>query len=508
MRHRYCAALPVITLVAIWSPVLAQPAEGKTAAKVKSWKAPRTADGQPDLQGIWTNSTLTPLERPREFANKAFFSEEEAAAYQKRLLVENDRDRRDGGAEADIGRAYNEAWFDRGTAVVASRRTSLVVDPPDGRIPALLPEARARQNARNEYRRLHVNDGPEFQALPVRCILWGTAGPPMLPGPYNNNYEIFQAPGYVAIAIEMIHDVRMIPLDGRPHLDKNIRQWMGDSRGRWEGDTLVVDTTNFSDKTNFRGADENLHLVERFTRVDANTIRYEFTVDYATAFTRPWTAEVPMTKTAGPLYEYACHEGNYSMTNMLSAARAAEKRSAERSLVAMAAPPQNTPPRPPARPGLTLTTTAFTDGGEIPARYTQSDPKPISPKLQWTNVPPDTVTFALIMHDPDVAVQRKIDDVLHWLVFNIPATVHELPEGVPPEARLTDGTIQCKNQGGVIGYRGPGAPAVGPHHHYTFELFALDTKLDLDSNATRADVLKAMDGHILGKGVMVGRFHR
>ena len=295
----------------------------------KAWKVPRTPDGQPDLQGIWSNATLTPLERPRELAGKAFFTEQEAAAYEKKLLVEADRDRRDGGPEADIGRAYNEAWFERGTKLVASRRTSLIVDPPDGRVPALLPEVRGKQNARNEYRRLHVNDRPEFQSLPVRCILWGTAGPPMLPGPYNNNYQIFQNANYVAIAIEMIHDVRIIPINGRPHLDKNIRQWMGDSRGHWEGDTLVVDTTNFTDKTNFRGSDENMHLVERFTRVDPNTIRYVFTVEDPTAFTPSWTAEVPMIKTPGPLYEYACHEANYSMTNMLSAARAEEKRDAK-----------------------------------------------------------------------------------------------------------------------------------------------------------------------------------
>jgi Raf kinase inhibitor-like YbhB/YbcL family protein len=159
-------------------------------------------------------------------------------------------------------------------------------------------------------------------------------------------------------------------------------------------------------------------------------------------------------------------------------------------------------------PGLTLTTTAFADGAEIPAKFTQSDPKPVSPRLQWTNVPANTVSFALIMHDPDVALQRKTDDVLHWLAFNIPGSARELAEGVPAEATLPDGTIQGKNQGNVVGYRGPGAPAAGPHHHYTWELFALDTKLDLGPDATRADVLKAIDGHILGKGVLMGRFHR
>ncbi|HEX4595799.1 MAG TPA: YbhB/YbcL family Raf kinase inhibitor-like protein [Bryobacteraceae bacterium] len=162
----------------------------------------------------------------------------------------------------------------------------------------------------------------------------------------------------------------------------------------------------------------------------------------------------------------------------------------------------------PPRPGLTITTSAFSDGGEIPARFTQNDPNAVSPKLEWTNVPPGTVTFALILHDPDVALQRKTDDVLHWMVFNIPGTAHELPEGAPANATLSDGTIQAKNLRGAVGYMGPGAPPAGPHHHYTFELFALDTKLDLGPDATRADVLKAMDGHILGKGVLVGRFHR
>jgi len=162
----------------------------------------------------------------------------------------------------------------------------------------------------------------------------------------------------------------------------------------------------------------------------------------------------------------------------------------------------------PPRPGLTITTSAFSDGGEIPGKYTQSVTDAVSPKLEWTNVPPGTVTFALILHDPDVALQRKTDDVLHWMIFNIPGTAHELPEGVPANATMSDGTVQAKNLRGGVGYMGPGAPAVGPHHHYTFELFALDTKLDLGADATRADVLNAMNGHILGKGVLVGRFHR
>ncbi|HXA67265.1 MAG TPA: YbhB/YbcL family Raf kinase inhibitor-like protein [Bryobacteraceae bacterium] len=176
--------------------------------------------------------------------------------------------------------------------------------------------------------------------------------------------------------------------------------------------------------------------------------------------------------------------------------------------VAASAMAQDKQAKMPPRPGLTLTTSAFSDGGIVPARFTQNDPNAVSPKLEWTNVPPGTVTFALILHDPDVALQRKTDNVLHWMVFNIPGTAHELPEGVPANATLSDGTIQAKNLRGAVGYMGPGAPAAGPEHHYTFELFALDTKLDLGPDATRADVLKAIDGHILGKGVLVGRFHR
>jgi len=177
-------------------------------------------------------------------------------------------------------------------------------------------------------------------------------------------------------------------------------------------------------------------------------------------------------------------------------------------LAVAAASAQDAAKKAPARPGLTLTTPAFADGAEIPAKFTQSDPKPISPRLQWTNVPDNTVSFVLHMHDPDVAVQRKTDDVLHWMAINIPGTARELPENVAADAKLSDGTIQLKNQRGAVGFLGPGAPPAGPHHHYTFELFALDTKLDLGPDATRADVLKAIDGHILGKGVVMGRFHR
>ena len=288
--------------------------------------AARTPWGDPDLQGLWTNATITPFERPSNLGGKPVLTEQEAAEYEKQTIEARDADNRGGGRDADLGRAYNQFWYERGTKVVGTRRTSLVVDPPEGRVPALTPEAQQRADARAESRKRSPADGPEDRSLAERCILWPTAGPPMIPGGYNNNYQILQAPGYVVILTEMIHDVRIIPLDGRPHVPQGIRQWMGDSRGRWDGNTLVVTTTNFTDKTNFRGASPNMKLVERFTRVDAGTLDYQFTVDDPGSFTRSWTAAVPMTKTEGPIYEYACHEGNYGMTNLLSGARAEEKK--------------------------------------------------------------------------------------------------------------------------------------------------------------------------------------
>jgi hypothetical protein len=304
----------------------------------------RTPDGQPDLQGIWTSSTLTPLERPPELAGKQVLTPAEAAAYEKQLLQRGNRDIRGESADVDVAGAYNELWFDRGKKVVGSRRTSLIVDPPDGRVPPLTPEAQKRVDAARAYARLHPADGPEDRPLAERCLLWPTAGPPMLPGPYNNNYQIVQAPGYVVILVEMIHDARIIPIsggpvDGRPHLPQSIRQWLGDPRAHWEGNTLVVETTNFTSKTSdvgaglrgptFRGSDDKLRLIERFTRVDANTLRYQFTVDDPTAFTKQWSAEIPMSKIQSPILEYACHEGNYAMTGVLAGARAEEKRAGE-----------------------------------------------------------------------------------------------------------------------------------------------------------------------------------
>jgi hypothetical protein len=285
--------------------------------------APGLADKKPDLQGIWSNATITPLERPQDLAGKPFFTAEEAVAYEKQVRARNDGDRRDANPEADLAVGYNDFWWDRGTKVVSTLRTSIIVDPADGRIPPLTPEAQKRAAARAEARRLHPADGPEDLSLADRCI--ARPGPPMLPAGYNNNHQIVQTTDFVMIYSEMMHDARIIPLNGGPHLPPDVRQLFGDSRGRWEADTLVVETTNFTNKTNFRGAGENMKLIERFTRIDQDTLLYQFTVDDPESFQRPWSGEIPMKKVPGPIIEYACHEGNYSLVNTLTLARAAEK---------------------------------------------------------------------------------------------------------------------------------------------------------------------------------------
>jgi hypothetical protein len=300
------------------------------AAGQKTWTPPRTPDGKPDLQGIWTNATVTPLERPNEFAGKQFLTEKEAAEFEKKQVYDANGDRRDGSADADVGRAYNEFWRDRGR-VVSTMRTSLIVDPPDGKVPPVTPEGQKKNAERAEARRRlgGAFDGPENRSLQERCLLTPQSGPPMLPANYNSNYQIVQNPEYVVIVTEMIHDARIIPLNGSPHFPKNVRQWLGDSRGHWEGNTLVVDTTNFTDKTNFRGSGENLHIIERFTRTDADTLLYQFTIEDETTWAKPWSGEIPMKKALGQLFEFACHEGNYGLAGVLAGARAEEKAAAK-----------------------------------------------------------------------------------------------------------------------------------------------------------------------------------
>ena len=302
---------------------------GQTRTAAKPWSPAKTADGQPDLQGYWTNITITPLQRPANLANKEFFTPAEAEAYEKNVVTQNNADRRDGTAAQDVSRAYNDFWWDRGTKVVKTLRTSLIIDPPDGRIPALVPAANQRLAAQRQARAGRATDGPEFRPLAERCLLWATAGPPMMPSFYNNNYQIVQNSGYVTILVEMIHDARIIPIDNRPHLPGSVRQWMGNSVGHWEGNTLVVETTNFTDKTAFQNSSADMKLTERFTRTDEDTLMYEFTVEDPSTYVRPWTAQIPMSKTDGPIWEYACHEGNYAMTNVLRGARAEEKAAAE-----------------------------------------------------------------------------------------------------------------------------------------------------------------------------------
>jgi hypothetical protein len=284
----------------------------------------RMPDGRPDLQGIWTNGTITPLERPRELAGKPFFTAAEALEYEKQVRERNHGDRRGADAEADLATGYNDFWWDRGTKVVSTLRTSLIVDPPDGRLPALTPDAQKRAAARAEARRLHPTDGPEDLSLADRCI--ARPGPPMLPAGYNNLHQIMQTPEHVVILSEMMHDARIIPVNNRPHLPANVRQLFGNPVGRWEGDTLVVESSNFTSKTNFRGAGENMRLTERFTRTDQDTLLYQFTVNDPESFVSPWSGEIPMKRVPGPIIEYACHEGNYSLVNTLRAARAAEQR--------------------------------------------------------------------------------------------------------------------------------------------------------------------------------------
>jgi hypothetical protein len=283
---------------------------------------PRTADGRPDLQGIWTNGTATPLERPAEFADREFFTAEEADAFERtalpRLLETLAPADRTG---ADLNYTYMEYF-----RVLENRRTSLIVDPPNGRLPDLVPQARER----NAARRPPSSDDPETRTLDDRCLVslprgGANAVPPIVPNPFAANYyQIVQTPDYVIIAAELLHDARIIRLNGH-HLPSGVRPWLGDSVGRWEGDTLVVDTTNFNDRTRWRGSTPGMRVTERFTRTDAKTIDYRFTVEDPDTWSRPWTAEIPFKATDQRMFEYACHEGNYALGNLLRGARAEEK---------------------------------------------------------------------------------------------------------------------------------------------------------------------------------------
>ena len=304
-------------------PVVAQ----SQSLAAEPWTMPRTPDGRPDLQGLWTTQTFTPLQRPERFAGREFLTDEEMAeltdvltasgvdplrggAFAQALAADDAEARRGTTVQTDPTHYDNSVWLRTNRPkALSSRRTSLIVDPSDGRIPSRTEDGR--------------------QKVAERCMAWPHEGPPMIPPPYNDLYQIFQVPGYVVLFPEMANNLaRIIPTDGRPHLSQRIREWSGDSTGRWEGDTLVVDTTNFTGETGFQGSSDALHVVERFTRVDADTILYEFTVEDPMTWTRPWSVEMPMMTAEGPLYEYTCHEGNYGMRNTLSGARAADRKAA------------------------------------------------------------------------------------------------------------------------------------------------------------------------------------
>jgi hypothetical protein len=320
MSHRTVAFM----LIALLGTTLA------AAQAPKKWTAPRTPDGQPDLQGFWTNSSYSPLERPKN-VTKEFYSKEEALELEKKA-AEQETEQTVPGTVADVHYDFTQFALDRNqSAHAVNLRTSLIIDPADGRLPPLTADGEKRAADRAEAAKLVGRwDSAQSNELDDRCMIFVGAGPPMLPAGYNSNYQIVQAPGYVMILFEQNHDVRVIPLDGRPHIPRNMRQWTGDSRGRWDGNTLVVETTNFNGKNPLRGSSENLRVVERFTRLDADTIDYKFTVEDESTWTRPWTAALPLKKTVGPLFEHACHEGNYGLYNTLVGARLEEKKAAEK----------------------------------------------------------------------------------------------------------------------------------------------------------------------------------
>jgi len=309
----------VAAAVLVASPALAQTTGRAAGTAGAALDAPRTPWGAPDLQGTWDYRTITPLERPRDLEGQEFFSEEEASEREGAAAARLDEPPQEG----DLVIIHAPYWTDAGRFLVEGGRTSLVVDPPDGRVPDLTLEAQVRQAA---DRRPNRPDSYEDRSPYERCI---TRGLPqaILPGLYNNNIHIVQTPDYVAIVHEMVHETRIIPLDGRPHLPSDLRTWFGDSRGRWDGDTLVVETTNFSGRMPYRGAGENLRIIERFSRLDAETLGYAITFEDPTTWTQSWTAAYPMRPSEGPLYEYACHEGNYGLANILEVAR--DERAAE-----------------------------------------------------------------------------------------------------------------------------------------------------------------------------------
>ena len=341
MRHRDLAA--VVVVAAVVALGLAPAAARAQSAETDGATPARTAWGDPDLQGIWNNATLTPFERPERFGDQEFLTEEEAAGVERQTAERNaalwEAPARRAEAGGNVG-AYNNFWMERGTTVVPTRRTSVIIDPPNGRLPEVTPEVAAWLASPEAAHRWAVRRGElpadSYEQLDLgdRCLWY--RGIPSFPTGYNNNYHILQNPDFVVILQEHIHDVRYIPIDGRPHIPEVIRQYGGDSRGRWEGDTLVVETTHFNDQAfirNFNNVElsEGLHVVERFTRIGPDTLDYEFTVTDPQTWTRPWRGSLPMSQIEGPMFEYACHEGNYGLTNILAGSRAEETAAADKA---------------------------------------------------------------------------------------------------------------------------------------------------------------------------------
>ncbi len=325
----------LVLIAALSAAPLAAQTTHIAAKTQKSWTPPRTPDGHPDMQGYWTNATFTPLERPKELGTKEFFTPAEATEYQKKKLQEENSQSPDDVHYDNViwqGESYQKT--------ISNQRTSLIYDPPDGRIPPLSDQGKKLAAVKAAAaRRREAAESAQDRTLAERCIAWGNEGPPMVGSTYNANLQIVQTGGSFVIHHEIIHGVRTIPTDGTPHLPAEIHQLGGDSRGHWEGDTLVVDTTNFNDETNFRGppattrqdifSDHNLHVVERFTMTGPDTILYRFTVDDPTVWTKSWSGELVIRRFAGPIFEYACHEGNYGLPNILAGARQAERQAAE-----------------------------------------------------------------------------------------------------------------------------------------------------------------------------------
>jgi hypothetical protein len=318
-RFRSTASALGLATLFVWVVPANMPAQSKQSPR--PWTQPKTPWGDPDLTGFWTNTTTTPLQRPADLADKAVLTAEEVAKRNAEVEARQNSDQ--APRKGDPG-TYNNFWFDRGSLTT---QTSLVIDPPDGRVPALTAEAQTRAAAERSSH--GPADSPEDRSAFERCITRGLPGA-MMPGFYNHNYQIHQTPGYVVVLVEMIHDVRIISLDARPHAAPAIRNWLGDSRGRWEGNTLVVETTNFNDKVREQSliafsTGQNLRLVERFTRTADDTIDYRFTVNDPSVYSAPWTASIPMTRFEGPIYEYACHEGNYGLGGILRGHRMDEQ---------------------------------------------------------------------------------------------------------------------------------------------------------------------------------------